>query len=103
MIVRNSVFLADKTTTRADQFRAIQAENVTVVWLGDGTFPGTVPPGVTVTTDLSVWEQARAELVDRARVRPGAGQPVAVPGARRPRAARSRWSGRSAPARTPTG
>ncbi len=59
VVVRNSVFLADKYTVRAEQFRSVQAENVTVVWLGDGTFPGTVPPGVTVVTDLKVWEQAR--------------------------------------------
>jgi fibronectin type 3 domain-containing protein len=61
IVVRNSVFLVDKTTTRADQFRAVQAENVTVVWLGDGTFPGPVPPGVTVVTDPSVWEEARED------------------------------------------
>lgn len=35
----------------------------TIVWLGDGPFPGKVPadPGcVTITTDISVWETARA-------------------------------------------
>ncbi len=80
VIVRNSVFLADKTTTRSDQFRAIQAENVTVVWLGDGTFPGTVPPGVTVTTDLSVWEQARAEWLTEHGYDPVPASPALFPG-----------------------
>ena len=40
VVVRDSVFLVDKFATRSDQFRGVQAQNVTVVWLGDGAFPG---------------------------------------------------------------
>jgi hypothetical protein len=36
-------------------------ENVVVVWTGPGAFPGYVEvPGVTVTKDISVWNNARA-------------------------------------------
>ncbi len=66
-VARNSVFLVEERgVARTHPFPAgFQAENVTLVWLGAGAFPSPVPPGVTVTTDLSVWEQAReAWLVD---------------------------------------
>lgn len=34
-------------------------EDVTIVWAGPGPYPAPVPPGVTVTTDLAIWERAR--------------------------------------------
>jgi len=33
--------------------------NVTLVWLGPGPYPQPLPPGVTLTRDLRVWEEAR--------------------------------------------
>lgn len=41
------------------------AEDVTVVWLGEGEFPGEVPDGVRITTDESVWDEARAQWLER--------------------------------------
>jgi hypothetical protein len=38
-------------------------ENVTIVWAGKGAYPRPVPAGVTVTTDLSVWDTARAAWI----------------------------------------
>jgi hypothetical protein len=31
-----------------------------IVWTGEGRYPGRVPPGFTVTTDVGVWADARA-------------------------------------------
>jgi hypothetical protein len=41
------------------------ASNVTVVWLGSGPFPGSVPRGVTITTDRGVWDSARSRWLTR--------------------------------------
>jgi hypothetical protein len=41
------------------------ASNVTVVWLGRGPFPGSVPAGVTITTDRGVWDTARSKWLKR--------------------------------------
>jgi hypothetical protein len=30
--------------------------NVTIVWTGEGPYPGTYPSCVTVTTDVRVWD-----------------------------------------------
>ena len=38
--------------------------NVTLVWAGPGSYPEDVPGGVTVTTDISVWDDARAAWLD---------------------------------------
>jgi hypothetical protein len=35
-------------------------ENLTIVWAGKGPYPRPVPAGVTVTTDLGVWDAARS-------------------------------------------
>lgn len=41
-------------------------ENVTLVWLGEGDYPGALPPeGVMVTKDVRVWEVARAKWLKR--------------------------------------
>jgi hypothetical protein len=37
-----------------------QCNNVTLVWLGNGDFPETVPPCYTVTRDRAVWDDAVA-------------------------------------------
>jgi hypothetical protein len=33
--------------------------HVTLVWLGEGPYPQPLPPGVTLTRDPRVWEEAR--------------------------------------------
>ena len=65
--LKNSVLLIEERgIARTHPFPPdTQAENVTLVWLGSGPFPSPVPAGVTVTTDLSVWEQARADWLTR--------------------------------------
>ncbi len=44
--------------------------NVTIVWLGGGPYPVSVPPCVTVTTDVWVWDRAVADW----KARHGMGQ-----------------------------
>jgi hypothetical protein len=40
--------------------------NVTVIWLGGGSYPGTLPAsGVTVITNDTVWDDARADWLRR--------------------------------------
>lgn len=40
-------------------------ENVTLVWLGGGEYPEPLPAGVIVTQDIEVWNDARAEWIER--------------------------------------
>jgi hypothetical protein len=40
-------------------------ENVTLVWLGEGPYPGNVPDGCTLTTDPAVYEAAVADWKTR--------------------------------------
>ncbi|SFL25836.1 hypothetical protein [Geodermatophilus ruber] len=40
-------------------------ENVTLVWLGPGRYPGNVPDGCTLTTDPAVYENAVADWKSR--------------------------------------
>lgn len=67
VVLRDSVFLIDTAPAkgRVDFPPGTVAKNVTVVWLGHGAFPGTVPAGVTVTTDRSVWDTARSRWLTR--------------------------------------
>jgi hypothetical protein len=58
--VRNTVFRVDDWA-RSATFPNGSYQNVTVVWTGGGSVPVPVPSGVTVTTDLAVWNEARAE------------------------------------------
>src|SRR3954451_15086401 len=39
--------------------------DVTVIWTGEGAYPAPVPPGVTVTTSLALWLNARAAWLQR--------------------------------------
>jgi hypothetical protein len=67
LVLRDSVFLVEARPNggRSDFPKGTLATNVTVVWLGGGPFPGTVPPGVTITTDRSVWDHARDQWLRR--------------------------------------
>jgi hypothetical protein len=41
-------------------------ENVTLVWLGPGRYPGSLPAaGLTVTRDRRVWDRAKADWLAR--------------------------------------
>jgi hypothetical protein len=46
-----------------DQWPAGTYTNVTLVWTGPGSYPA-VPPGVTVSTDVSVWDNAKQAWLD---------------------------------------
>lgn len=51
---------------RLDWPEDVEAEDVTIVWLGEGPFPGRIPDtGVRVTTDVTVWDRARTEWLER--------------------------------------
>ena len=67
--VSNTIFLVESKneggTPQMDLPRGTYS-NVTLVWLGGGTYPGKVPAtGVTVTSDVGVWNQARAAWLSR--------------------------------------
>lgn len=62
--VRNSIFRVDVEAGTMD-FPEGTYQNVTVVWTGDGSFPVAVPSGVTVTTDIGIWDAARSDWLER--------------------------------------
>ena len=61
IVMRDSVLLVEERgVANAQPFPPdFTAENVSLVWLGSGPYPFPLPPGVTVTTDPQVWEEAR--------------------------------------------
>jgi len=67
LVVRDSIFLVETTPNGGTTSfpPGTVAEDVTVVWLGEGPFPGEVPEGVTITTDRSVWDRARTRWLAR--------------------------------------
>ena len=67
IVVRNSVLMVEERGAANNQpFPAdFAAENVTLVWLGGGNYPAQIPRGVTVVTDLGVWERAREDWLTR--------------------------------------
>ena len=40
-------------------------ENSVLVWLGPGAYPASLPPGLRVTSDVGVWDRARATWLCR--------------------------------------
>ena len=60
--ISNTIFRADQDTNHQDldlpDGYDVTCSNNTMVWLGDGPFPGSLPPCFTVTTDRSVWDAA---------------------------------------------
>ncbi|HET6712407.1 MAG TPA: hypothetical protein VFI59_01675 [Actinomycetota bacterium] len=66
-IIRNSVFVAEKfrEDDPKDWPPGTTMSNVTVVWLGQGAFPMSTLPGMTLTTNRSVWDNARADWLSR--------------------------------------
>jgi len=65
--IEDSIFLVEQVPNRGttDFPEGTVAKNVTVVWLGGGAFPGRVPEGVRITTDLQVWETAKDRWLSR--------------------------------------
>jgi hypothetical protein len=73
VVLKNNVFMAEQLPwngTAGLEFpqgntgMLIESENNTIVWLGSGDYPGTVQPGFTVTTDRSVWDDARTAWIN---------------------------------------
>lgn len=62
--ISNSVFRADQDTNHQDLNLPtgydVTCSNNTMVWLGAGPFPGSLPSCFTVTTDRGVWDAAVA-------------------------------------------
>ncbi len=62
--IKNTVFLVESRNEGGIpqmNFPRGTYENVTLVWLGGGAYPGALPAtGVTVTNDINVWNTAKA-------------------------------------------
>jgi hypothetical protein len=70
LVVRNSILFAERVAAlcRSPMNFPENAtfENVTLVWTGPGDYPGSLPAsGVTVTRDRQVWDQAKADWLER--------------------------------------
>lgn len=68
LVVKHSVFLVESTPQSTSSFPfppGTVIENVTIVWLGPGSFRWSVPAGTTVVGDRSVWDEARATWLAR--------------------------------------
>lgn len=58
--ITNSIFRVDQVPNHGDlSIPPGPHSGNTIVWTGSGAYPGEVPAGFTVTTDLSVWQNAR--------------------------------------------
>jgi|GEM_PF-1980456 len=72
VVVENCVFRMDAPSVTVGEgasmdFPAGTYQDVTLVWLGEGDYPGALPDsGVTVTDDINVWKQARKAWFERA-------------------------------------
>jgi hypothetical protein len=68
-VVRHTVLLAERGSVNCGasmRFPDGVYEDVTLVWLGRGDYPGgAVPRGVTVTRDRRVWDEARESWLAR--------------------------------------
>jgi hypothetical protein len=61
--VIDCTFLVNRPATSsmsAMKFAPGTYQNVTIVWLGAGDYPWPAPPGVTITRDRTVYDQAKA-------------------------------------------
>ena len=66
-VIRNSVFFLEQecNTGCKDWPPGTVASNVVLVWGGEGEFPMSVLPGMTLTQDRSVWDTAAASWKQR--------------------------------------
>jgi hypothetical protein len=69
VIIRNSVLRVDRYSAYGPSEMSFPpgttAENSILVWLGPGLYPAPLPPGLEMTTDVTVWERARAQWLCR--------------------------------------
>jgi hypothetical protein len=70
LVLKDSVFLVPRVSTNGKRSMSFPegtvADNVTLIWLGEGDYPGRLPAsGVTVTRDKSIWRDAKADWLDR--------------------------------------
>jgi hypothetical protein len=70
LVVRNTVLMVERNSVNCSRLLDLPGdgiyENVTLVWLGSGSYPGRLPlRGVTVTRDRQVWDSARADWLAR--------------------------------------
>jgi hypothetical protein len=69
LVVKDTILLAERVAARCRtpmNFPPGIYQNVTLIWLGPGDYPGKLPPqGVTVTRDRTVWDRARADWLAR--------------------------------------
>lgn len=67
--VRDSIFVQPALShggTKAMCYRPPgRYSNVTIIWQGSGSWPCKEPPGVTVTRDINIWNQAKAAWLQR--------------------------------------
>jgi hypothetical protein len=67
--IRNSIFRVDRYSAYGPSEMLFPAgtavENSVLVWLGPGAYPAPLPPGLRVTSDVTVWERARAAWLCR--------------------------------------
>jgi hypothetical protein len=87
LVLRDSVLMVEEVPIRGYTPLAFpagtSAQNVTLVWLGAGAYPGPLPRGVRVVRDRSVWQRARARWLV-AHGYAGGGAPAPRPAAPRP-------------------
>jgi hypothetical protein len=70
LVVKNSILFAERVAALCggpmDFPEDATFENVTLVWLGSGDYPGRLPAsGVTVTHDRQVWDQVKQDWLER--------------------------------------
>ncbi len=66
--VKNCVFMMDAISVNGVNdmlFPPGVYENVSLIWLGPGGYPGKIPKGVSVTTDPDLWERSKQDWIER--------------------------------------
>ena len=70
LVIRCSIFKVDAISLNGPEAMEIPGRiddrrcpdrPTTLVWLGGGTYPGRLPSGITVTSDIAVWDAAVTE------------------------------------------
>jgi hypothetical protein len=67
LIVHDNIFLIEKKSTGGNYTipSGTDAWNNIVVWTGGGAFPDKLPQGFKVTTDISIWNNAKANWIKK--------------------------------------
>jgi hypothetical protein len=70
LVIRCSIFKVDAVSLNGPEAmevpgtiddRACPNRPTTLVWLGEGAYPGSLPSGIVVTSDVRVWDEAVAD------------------------------------------